>query len=79
MTYVELVPEQQVKLLRERLLALEADHFRTRLLLTEEDSEEACLELTGRLSDLERRIAAHTRQAADPEPEPAAPPSEHAM
>lgn len=69
--YVELHETHRDQLKRERVLALEGDHFRTVLELDETADEKGRAVLIARLSDLERRIDVHVRpQATEPEDEP---------
>lgn len=69
MEYQLLTPRDLVQLRRERLLGLEADHFRARLLLAEnpEDSQ-----AQKDIAELARRVECH-RQVLDPAPEASVP------
>jgi hypothetical protein len=57
--FIELTPEHREKLRRERLLALEADHYRIELLLAEEVEPKARGAFTEQLIEYRRRIDAH--------------------
>lgn len=71
--YVKLTPEQRDQLRDERVLGLEADHYRLLLLIAElagDTPEEQRAAMSNELADLERRIAVHRVD------EPAAPRAE---
>lgn len=58
MEYAELTDEHRKTLRRERVLALESDHFRTQLILAEGGDENGGL--LEKCAELERRIEVHT-------------------
>jgi hypothetical protein len=59
-SYAVLSPQQQMELLRERILELEADHFRQMLLLQEvEPDPAAAAKVRDQIDELERRIRRH--------------------
>lgn len=68
--YRELRQDQQTKILRERVLNLEADHFRLRLALDEEGDETERATILERITECERRIAVHSGGVVDTKPEP---------
>lgn len=74
MNYTELTPDHCQTLRRERILALESEHFRTRLKVAELRGDDPT-ELYAHMTDLERRISAHavaaTYEGAASDPESA--------
>ncbi len=87
MDYTHLTSEQRTTLRHERIMSLEADHYRTALLLAElpADAPSAQREaMQTDLTDLERRLAVHCGPATAPAPAatngraPAAERAEHA-
>lgn len=63
--YNVLTPELRDRLRRERVLALEGDHFRTTLLLEEETDPAERDKLTKELIDYRRRIETHISRHHD--------------
>lgn len=59
MNYHELAPGDYANLRRQRLLALEADHYKLALLIEESNDDDEIAQLHTRQGEIERRIAAH--------------------
>lgn len=77
MIYTLLTPEDQLAILRERVRELEADHYRTTLLLAEVEGvhPDRVAQHHRTLVELERRIVRHVGEPA-PDPSAAAPTGE---
>lgn len=72
MDYTHLTSEQRTTLRHERIMSLEADHYRTSLLLAElpADAPSAQREsMQADLTDLERRLAVHCGPGTAPAPD----------
>lgn len=66
MDYYELTPVNFADLRRQRLLALEADHYKLTLLLDESSDEAEIEQLCNRQNEIERRITAHRTALVTP-------------